>query len=70
MQKGIILTDACPATTDPVACSKVFYGVLKKGQFAALQSYSNLVRAQRDGNGDDVARSLRRARGERCQWLG
>jgi hypothetical protein len=42
-QKGIVLTDACPATTDPVVCSKVFYGVMNKGLFSAIQSFSNLV---------------------------
>ena len=43
-QKGIVLSDACPATSDPVACAQVFYGVMQKGLFSAIQSFSNLVR--------------------------
>ncbi len=42
-QRGVVLTDACPATQNPDACSRVFYGVMRKGLFSAIQSFSNLV---------------------------
>ena len=37
-----MLKDACPATSDPVACASVYSGLLTKGLFAAVESFSHL----------------------------
>lgn len=57
--KAIMLEDACMAVADRVACNDVFYGILKKGLFSALQSYSGLMLQLLDkrgaANGNEAA---------------
>ena len=43
-QKRIVTDDACVATSNPLLCAGVYYGVMSKGLYPALQSYGNLVR--------------------------
>jgi hypothetical protein len=43
MQQAIVLQNACFATADQASCEQVFFGVLKKGMYAALQTYTSLV---------------------------
>jgi hypothetical protein len=42
-QRTIVEEDACPATKDPAACSRVFFGILNKGLYAASQSFYQLI---------------------------
>jgi hypothetical protein len=42
LQQDIVLANACPATSDPVACASVHSGLLTKGLFASVESFAHL----------------------------
>ena len=42
MQKEIVLAYECPATHDPDACTHVYSGLLTKGLFVAVESFTHL----------------------------
>ena len=56
LQQTIVQQNACVATTNATACEQVFFGVLTKGMYAAMQTYANLAldklakRGQADGS--------------------
>ena len=37
-----MLTNACPATSDPVGCASAHSGLLTKGLFVAIQGFGHL----------------------------
>ncbi len=68
-QQDIMLKDACPATSDPVACASAHSGLLTKGLFAAVESFAHLytelvqTRGLANGNFSVVQVSARS-----CRW--
>ena len=43
MQQSIVKENACIACLNQAQCAEVYFGVLTKGTFAAIQTYTNMV---------------------------
>lgn len=46
-----MLVDACPATSDPVACAKVNSGILTRGLYASVNDFASMYIELVNGRG-------------------